>query len=62
MFETCLLFFKFEERQSWSSEDFYDRCPKGLVDDNLDFVEWANDYQHFLALKSELEACLSNVA
>lgn len=52
----------YEERYQISSEDFYDRFNKGLLGDALDYVEWANDYQHFLALKQELEERLNHVA
>ncbi|NUM78619.1 hypothetical protein HUU40_30025, partial [candidate division KSB1 bacterium] len=51
-----------EERHQLSSEDFFDRFSKGQLDDTLDFVEWSNDYRHFLALKLELEDRLSHAA
>ena len=41
----------YEERYRLSSEEFFDKFTKGLLDDSIDFVEWSNDYQHFLALK-----------
>ncbi len=40
----------YEEKYKRSSENFYDPFGKGLLDERIDFVEWANDYQHFLAL------------
>ncbi len=43
-----------------ASEDFYDKYSKGELDDRLDFVTWANDYRHFLALKLDLEKVLSH--
>lgn len=52
----------YEERHQLSSEDFFDRFSKGQLDDTLDFVEWSNDYRHFLALKLELEDRLSHAA
>ena len=44
-----------EERYHLSSEDFFDKYTKGLLDDRIDFVEWSGDYQNFLFLKPELE-------
>jgi hypothetical protein len=52
----------YEERYRLSSEEFYDKFSKGLLEDSLDSVEWSNDYQHFLALKLELEERLSHAA
>lgn len=50
----------YEERHQLSSEDFFDQFSKGQLGDTIDFVEWSNDYRHFLALKLELEDRLSN--
>ena len=52
----------YEARHRLSSEEFFDKYSKGLVDDSIDFVEWSNDYQNFLALKLELEERLSHAA
>ena len=52
----------FEERHHLSSEEFFDKYSKGLLDDSIDFVEWSNDYQNFLALKLEIEDRLAHVA
>ena len=52
----------FEERHRLSSEEFFDKYSKGLLDDSIDFVEWSNDYQNFLALKLELEDRLTHAA
>lgn len=52
----------FESRYKLSSEDFYDQFTKGQAGDSIDFIEWANQYQHFLALKTEIEGYLRNVA
>jgi hypothetical protein len=43
--QSCLLF-----------PDFFDRFVKGQVADLEEFVEWANDYQHYLALRHEVES------
>jgi hypothetical protein len=45
-----------EERNRMESEVFFDRFAKGQTEDSEEFVEWANDYQHYLALREEVEA------
>ena len=40
-----------EGRYNMASEEFYDKFGKGLLEDSIDFVEWANDYQHYLFLR-----------
>jgi hypothetical protein len=52
----------YEERYHMSSEDFYYKFKKGRVSDEIDYVEWSNDYQHYLAIRHELEKQLENVA
>jgi hypothetical protein len=52
----------FEERHNMASEDFYYKFKKGQVADDIDFIEWSNDYQHYLAIRHELEKQLENVA
>lgn len=32
------------------------------MEDSIDFVEWANDYQHYVALRIEIEKQLRHVA
>jgi hypothetical protein len=51
-----------ESRYQMSSEDFFDRYTKGDLEDSIDFVEWANDYRHFLAIKLDLEKIMRHVA
>lgn len=41
----------YEERYRLASEEFFDRFQKGRMEDSIDFVEWSNDYQHYIALK-----------
>jgi hypothetical protein len=48
----------YEGRNKMQSEDFYDRFGKGQTEDSEEFVEWANDYQHYLALREEVESKL----
>jgi len=52
----------YEERFSLSSEEFYDKYTKGGLEDSIDFVEWSNDYQHYLTIRRDLEKHLQNAA
>ena len=52
----------YESRYRVSSEDFYDAYRKGEMEDSVDFVEWSNGYQHYMAIKLMLEEKLRNVA
>lgn len=52
----------YEMQQSMSSEDFYDRYQKGLLSDDIVFIEWISDYQHYLALHAQLEQRLKYAA
>jgi len=45
-----------------TSEEFFDKFAKGQSEDSEDFVEWANDYQHYVAIRREIEAHLQHVA
>jgi hypothetical protein len=51
-----------ESRYQMSSEDFFDKFSKGLLEDSIDFIEWSNDYQHYTAVKFDIERHLQNVA
>jgi uncharacterized protein YhaN len=51
-----------EEKFAMTSENFYDLFKKGTLDDRIEFVEWANDYQHYLELHSSIETKLNHVA
>lgn len=46
----------FETRYRMTSEEFFDKFSKGQLEDSEDFVEWANDYQHYVAIRREIEA------
>ena len=50
----------YEGRYQMASEEFFDKFTKGQSDDSEDFVEWANDYQHYLAIRREIEAQLQH--
>ncbi|MEZ4524352.1 MAG: DUF6516 family protein [Desulfobacterales bacterium] len=43
----------YEKNYNMTSETFYHKYKAGKTDDKLDFVEWANDYDHYMVLKSE---------
>ncbi|OQZ03450.1 MAG: hypothetical protein B6D34_07555 [Candidatus Brocadia sp. UTAMX1] len=45
----------FELKYQMSSDEFYMKYLSGKMEDSKDFVEWAGDYQHYIALKQELE-------
>ena len=53
---------RFENEHRMDSEDFFDRYSKGKLEDSDEYVEWANDYEHFMALKLEVEKCVRHVA
>jgi len=52
----------YEDRYQMVSEDFFDKFGKGQIEDSMDFVEWANDYQHYVAIRNDIERYLRNVA
>ena len=53
---------KYENLYNKASEEFYDKYCKGYLEDTEDFVEWANDYRHYLAIRAEIEGQLQHVA
>ena len=48
----------YENQHGMESEIFFDRYQKGLVGDDAESVEWANAYQHYIALHQQLESQL----
>ena len=52
----------YENQYHKNSEDFYHQYNQGLLSDDVIFIEWANDYRHYLALHQELEQKLNDVA
>lgn len=52
----------FEERYKATSEEFYDKFSKGQLEDSADYVDWANDYQHYMTIRLEIQRNLSHVA
>ncbi len=51
-----------EGRYGMASEEFYNKYEKGQMQDSADFVEWANDYRHHLAIRLKIEEQLRDVA
>jgi len=51
-----------EQQHNMDSEEFFYQYSLGLLSDDAVFVEWANDYRHYLYLHQELDKKLKNVA
>jgi len=51
----------FEKSYQMATEDFFDKFSKGQMDDSIDFIEWSNDHQHYLAIRFEIEEQIQNV-
>ncbi len=52
----------YENQHNMGSEEFFDRYSKGQLADEEYLIEWANDYQHFLGMRQDVEKRLQNVA
>ncbi len=52
----------YENQLEMDTEAFYIRYSQGEMGDDRLFVDWANDYRHYLALRQELEERLQNAA
>lgn len=52
----------FEREHHMDSEEFFYQYSQGRLPDDAAFVEWANDYRHYLSLHHELDAKLKHVA
>ena len=52
----------YESQYKMESEEFFDKYKKGESEDSEDFLEWANDYQHYMSIRRDLEIKLSHVA
>ena len=46
---------KRELQHGMESEDFFANYMQGEMPDDAAFVEWANDYRHYLALRSSMD-------
>jgi len=52
----------YETQFQMPSEVFVDKFNKGDLDDRIDLIEWANDYEIFYEIKMKLENALDHVA
>lgn len=52
----------FEHQQKMASEEFFYQYNQGKLPDDAVFIEWANDYRHYLALHQELDHKLKHAA
>ena len=52
----------FESQYKMESEEFFGKYGKGDAADKEDFLEWANDYQHYISIRRDLEIKLRHVA
>jgi hypothetical protein len=53
---------QYEDQHQLDSESFFDKFMRGEYSDDVIFIEWANDYRHFIDLKNDLENRLKHVA
>ena len=40
-----------ESQQKMDSEEFFDQYTRGQLSDAAVFIDWANDYRHYLQLR-----------
>lgn len=52
----------YEIEYQMDSEDFFAKYSRGETVDDEVFIEWAGNYQHYLALHQDLESKLRDVA
>jgi len=50
----------YENQHKLDSEDFFHQYCQGKTSDEIEFIEWANDYQYYLSLRQEIEQHLSD--
>ena len=53
---------RYEIRYGMESEEFFNRYNSRQMADEIDCVEWANDYRHYLAIRGEVEKRVRDVA
>lgn len=53
---------RYEIDAQMDSEEFFYQYSQGNLGDDVIYVEWANDYRHYLALRQNIEAKLSHAA
>ena len=53
---------RLEAEVGTDSEEFYARYTQGQMGDDARFVDWANDYRHYVALRNALDKKLHEAA
>jgi hypothetical protein len=53
---------RYESGTNMDSEHFFARYTKGELGDDSQFIEWANDDRHYLALRADLDRRLHEAA
>jgi hypothetical protein len=52
----------YERDQGMDSEEFFDQYRRGQLSDDTVMIEWANDYQHYLDIRRDLEKKIQDAA
>ena len=52
----------YETQYKITSEEFFNSFTKGQLEDSEDYIEWANDYKHYVAIRRDIEDQLHYVA
>ncbi|MGF1521918.1 MAG: antitoxin TumA [Leptolyngbyaceae cyanobacterium] len=52
----------YETQYQMDSVEFFAKYNQGQTSNDEDFVEWADNYQHYLVLHQELEAKIASIA
>jgi len=45
----------YEDRHEMESDEFFKQYNQGFLSDDTLFIQWANDYRHYLALHQEIQ-------
>jgi hypothetical protein len=45
----------YESQHEMDSEEFFDQYSRGRLSDDAVFIDWANDYRHYLELRREAQ-------
>jgi len=53
---------RYEARYHLASEEFFHAFSQGEMEDSVDFVDWVNDYENYMALRRDLEGSLRHAA
>ncbi len=52
----------YENQYDMDSENFFNRYCNGSLDDRNDFISWANDYRHYMAVRFDIDGRLKHAA